>query len=196
MRISRGELCRAWRLGLNWIVFLSAWFLFSAIIGRGRRGCHLGKTKKAAHCNKNPIDVFPERKSPHSRVCERFIYSQDWSTYFPAAEQADQSWENINRSQTDECGHWDWGPAVPFLGIFVSNFLYCVFSVHHRLSLYLRVMIDIEFSIPLPSSHRSICHIIYCFAILLAYQSGGKGEFHLFIWSLHVSALLFILYCT
>jgi hypothetical protein len=31
----------------------------------------------------------PQSQFPHSCVCERFIYSQDWSTYFPAAEYAD-----------------------------------------------------------------------------------------------------------
>ncbi len=28
------------------------------------------------------------------------------------------------------CGNWDWGREVPFLGIFVSNFRYSVFTVH------------------------------------------------------------------
>ncbi len=56
------------------------------------------------------------------RVCERFIHSQDRSTYFPAAEYADRSWEYINRSQTHECGNWDFGHAILFVGIFVSNF--------------------------------------------------------------------------
>ncbi len=36
----------------------------------------------------------------------------------------------INRSQTHECGNFDWGRAIPFLWIFVSNFRYCVFAVH------------------------------------------------------------------
>ncbi len=35
----------------------------------------------------------------------------------------------INRSQAQECGNWDWGRAIPFLGIFVSNFRYCVLAV-------------------------------------------------------------------
>ncbi len=35
-----------------------------------------------------------------------------------------------NRSQTHECGNLDWGRAISFLGIFVSNFRYCVFAVH------------------------------------------------------------------
>jgi hypothetical protein len=28
----------------------------------------------------------PQSQFPHSRVCERYLYSQDWSTYFPASE--------------------------------------------------------------------------------------------------------------
>jgi hypothetical protein len=35
---------------------------------------------------------------PHSCVCELFMYSQNRSTYFPIAEQADRSWEYKNRS--------------------------------------------------------------------------------------------------
>ncbi len=29
----------------------------------------------------------------------------------------DRPWEYINCSQTHECGNWDWGRAIPFLGI-------------------------------------------------------------------------------
>ena len=36
---------------------------------------------------------------------------------------------SIIRSQTHECGNWDWGPDIPFLGIFVSNFRHFVFAV-------------------------------------------------------------------
>ncbi len=52
----------------------------------------------------------PQSQFPHSCVCERFIYSQDRSTYFPAAGQA------------------DWGPAIPFLRIFEFTVL-CLRSV-------------------------------------------------------------------
>ncbi len=45
----------------------------------------------------------PKSQFLHSCVCERFIYSQDLSTYFPAAEQADRSWKHINVSQIYEC---------------------------------------------------------------------------------------------
>ena len=46
------------------------------------------------HCKENPIYVFlfwelrglGPNFHIYTCVCERFIYSQDWSTYFPAAE--------------------------------------------------------------------------------------------------------------
>ncbi len=37
--------------------------------------------------------------------------------------------EYINRSQNHGCMNWDCSRAVPFLGIFVSNFRYCVFAL-------------------------------------------------------------------
>ncbi len=45
-------------------------------------------------------------KSPISCVGERFLYSQDRSTYFPATKQADRSWKYINLSKTYECRNW------------------------------------------------------------------------------------------
>jgi hypothetical protein len=77
------------------------------------------------HCNENPIYIFTGKElrglSPnfHVHVCEWFIYSQDRSTYFPAAECTDRLWKYINRSQTHEYGSLDRGRAIPFLGIFV-----------------------------------------------------------------------------
>ncbi len=58
-----------------------------------------------------------------------FIYFHDLSTYFPAAEYADRSWEYKNRTQKFECRNWDCGRAVPFLGIYGSNFGYSIFAV-------------------------------------------------------------------
>ncbi len=52
-------------------------------------------------------------------------------------EQLSHEWAGakyINRSQTHECGNLDWGRAIPFLEIFVSNFQFCVFAVWTRLS--------------------------------------------------------------
>jgi hypothetical protein len=39
-------------------------------------------------------------------------------------QKADRSWEYINRSQTRECGNWDWDEcrAIPFLGTHKSDF--------------------------------------------------------------------------
>jgi hypothetical protein len=72
----------------------------------------------------------PQSQLPHSCVYERLIYSHDRSTYFPAAEYAYRLWEYINRTPKHECRNWDCGRAVPFLGIYVSNFRYSIFAVH------------------------------------------------------------------
>ncbi len=39
----------------------------------------------------------------------------------------------INRSQKHDCKNWERGRAVSFLGIFVSNFRYCVLAVYATL---------------------------------------------------------------
>ncbi len=58
-------------------------------------------------------------------MCLWAIYIFPGSVYiFPPEEQADPSC-----SQTHECGNWDWGPDIPFLGIFISNFRHFVFAV-------------------------------------------------------------------
>jgi hypothetical protein len=66
----------------------------------------------ALHCNGNLIYVLPENElrglSPnfHFHVSvSHFIYSQDRSTYFPAAGKADRMSEYIKCSQTHECGN-------------------------------------------------------------------------------------------
>ncbi len=71
----------------------------------------------------------PQSQLPHSCVCGRFMYSHDRSTYFPAVEYADRSWKYINRTPKHKCRNWDCGRAVPFLGIYVSNFKYSIFAV-------------------------------------------------------------------
>ncbi len=56
-------------------------------------------------------------------MCLWAIYILPGSVHiFPPAEMVAPSWEYIIRSQTHECGNWDWGPDIPFLGIFASNF--------------------------------------------------------------------------
>jgi hypothetical protein len=66
------------------------------------------------HCPENRIYLFPEKGIArpqsiflHSCVCERFIDSQDRSTYLAAAKYVDQSWEYINLSQIYECRNWE-----------------------------------------------------------------------------------------
>jgi hypothetical protein len=41
----------------------------------------------------------------------------------------DEFWEYINRSQTHECGYWDWGRETPFLGIYKWDFGYTVYTL-------------------------------------------------------------------
>jgi hypothetical protein len=62
------------------------------------------------HIHVSVIDLYIPKIGPH-------IFLQ---------EKANRSWEYINRSQAHECGNWDCGRAIPFLGIFVSNFRYIV----------------------------------------------------------------------
>jgi hypothetical protein len=66
-------------------------------------------------CNTRKVIARSLSQFPHSCVCERSIYSHDRSTYFPAAELAESSWEYINHSQKYECRNWDCSRAVPFL---------------------------------------------------------------------------------
>jgi hypothetical protein len=44
------------------------------------------------------------------------------SAYSAAGKCVEQSWEYINRSQAHECGNWDWGRTIPFLGIHKWDF--------------------------------------------------------------------------
>ncbi len=46
-------------------------------------------------------------------MCLLAIYIFPGSIHiFPPAEKADPSWEYIIRSQTHECGNWDWDPVL------------------------------------------------------------------------------------
>ncbi len=44
----------------------------------------------------------PQSQFIHLCVCERFIYSQDWSAYL-----TDCSWKYINLSQINDCRNWE-----------------------------------------------------------------------------------------
>ncbi len=66
----------------------------------------------------------PKSHFLHSCFWVRFIhiYPQSICIFF-CRKWMDRSWEftRINRSQAHECGNWDWGRAVPFLGIHQSS---------------------------------------------------------------------------
>ncbi len=72
---------------------------------------------------------------PHSCVYNRFFIPTIGSAYSAAGKHVDRSCEYINRSQTHECGIWDWGRAVPFLGIHKWDFLCSVVFLICRLFL-------------------------------------------------------------
>jgi hypothetical protein len=55
-------------------------------------------------CIPRKVMSRPQSQISHSFVCEQTLYSHDRSTYFPAAEKADLSWEYINRSQKHNVG--------------------------------------------------------------------------------------------
>ncbi len=95
-----------------------------------------GLVQISMHCTENTIYKFPEKELPglssnfhvHVSVSDVYIPTGRF-TYFPAAEYADRSWEYINSKQKHECRNSDCGRAIPFLGIYVSNFRYCIFAV-------------------------------------------------------------------
>jgi hypothetical protein len=64
----------------------------------------------------------PRSQFPHLCVCKRFINCHDRSAYSGVGKYVDQSWKYINRSQIHECGNWDWGRAIHFLGIHKLDF--------------------------------------------------------------------------
>jgi hypothetical protein len=60
----------------------------------------------------------PLSQFPYSCVCERFLHYHHRFAYSGAGNM----WEYINRSQTLECGNWDWGRAIPRNGIHKWDF--------------------------------------------------------------------------
>ncbi len=67
------------------------------------------------------IYSFPGKSASSAPIstfmCMWAIYMFPGSVHiFPPAEKADPSWEYIIRSQTHECGNWDWVLDIPFAG--------------------------------------------------------------------------------
>jgi hypothetical protein len=87
------------------------------------------------HCNKNPIYVFLfwelRGLSPnfHIQVSVSDLYIPMIGPHISCSRIGIWVLGINNRSQTHECGNWDCGREIPFLGIFVSNFRYGFFAV-------------------------------------------------------------------
>ncbi len=111
-----------------------------AVVPVGKFNIGVVDTSGAPHCNDNSVYIFlfwdSAATAPISTfTCLWAIYIFPGSAYiFPPAEPADPSWEYIIRSQTHECGNWDWGPNIPFLGIFV--FVFAVLELQISLRIY------------------------------------------------------------
>jgi hypothetical protein len=83
------------------------------------------------HCNENPINVLLfwklRGRSPnfHIHVSVSDLYIPRIGSHI-SCNRIGRSIVGIYKSLTDthECGNWDCGRAVPFLGIFVSDFRY------------------------------------------------------------------------
>ncbi len=103
-------------------------FFFSWKVTFSVHSCHV--------CNENPIYVFPVKELHGLRpnfhilvsVSDLYMYSQ---VHIFSCSRTGRPIVGIYKSlsQTHECGNWDRGRPIPFLGIFVSNFRYCVFAV-------------------------------------------------------------------
>ncbi len=112
--------------------------MFMAPISTEKKTCrreYFGRSPEFFTAKAIPfIDSFSGNSAASGPI---FTFMCLWAIYvfpgsvhiFPPAEKADPSWEYIIGSQTHECGNWDWGPDIPFLGIFVSNFRHFVFAV-------------------------------------------------------------------
>ncbi len=111
-------------------------------------------------------------KIPHSYVCERFIYSEDESTYLAAAKQIDRSWKYINLSQIYECRNWETEHSssvleirrlhqctVSFLGIHKwKPDIYIGFSPYNLTQKYIRKQYGrIAFGLALAQAVHFIC---------------------------------------
>ncbi len=139
---SRGWLCipvfKSWCPGKAFLEYRTIHILSNS--GQfGLHGTHLIKTDFyqgcIVHCKEIWIVVFPDKELrglSHNfliHVCLWAIYIFPRSAHLFSYSRTgrDRSEEYINCTWRHECKNWDCSRAVPFLGIFVSNFRYCVF---------------------------------------------------------------------
>jgi hypothetical protein len=96
---------------------------FYSKISRDIRNCDTALQRKSHLCIPVLGTARPQSQFQHSCVCERFMYSQNRSTYI------------LEQNRQIDCGNWDHGRAIPFLGIFVSNYWYWFFAAWSTMSL-------------------------------------------------------------
>jgi hypothetical protein len=73
----------------------------------------------------NSKQIFPEKEltaRPESQ-CDYIFPGSVHIFSCSRIGTEDRSWEHTNCSQTHECRNWDWGHAIPFLGIHKWDFL-------------------------------------------------------------------------
>jgi hypothetical protein len=75
------------------------------------------------HMDEKEVKYFKKRRlSVHG--CSLFDLDED------QLETVALSMISMRIRTWHECGNWYWGRAIPFLGIYVSNFRHCVFAVY------------------------------------------------------------------
>jgi hypothetical protein len=84
-----------------------------------------------------------------------YVFPQSIWLFF-CRKYVDQSWEYINRSQTHDCGNWDWGLALPRKGIYKLNFLcsapFITYTCHWNLDPWLHSIAVSDLSLNNPFS--------------------------------------------
>ncbi len=81
-------------------------------------GSTAGEEKRAGNCCQSLLRGSSLPFSPLLRLSPEFSHAIQESR----DSKLDLSWKYIKRSQTHECGKWDWGHAIPFLGKHKCNF--------------------------------------------------------------------------
>ncbi len=122
--ISQFEKHYIWAYTVQWIIIMS----HSSMPSPPSSTLSFSSFASCLHCNEKPIHVFPEKElrglDPnyhiHVSVGDLYILRIDPQIFLQQNRQTYRG--NILIT------HRDWGLAIPFLGMFVSNFWYCNFA--------------------------------------------------------------------
>ncbi len=102
-------------------------------------GSHLCIPRNELLIPKQSSNVLSPSSYTHISVRDLNIFT-DRSAYSAARKYVDRSWDYINRSQTHECGTWDWGLVILRKGIHKWDFP-C--SVSHRGGIELKIGLSV-----------------------------------------------------